>query len=216
MHAPSGVGRSSSVVWRLATQWWQLFFATLLIVASPVTRAETTLTTTWTSATCTVFTPGAPGSTRVVPCDASGLSVNLAAGEVLQAFVTFQYLYTDDGLSFASGAGAVLCNGAPCDRYPGVLGPEFGELSVGVRSVGCCERSYPVSLPLTNGPDTISGSTSFVEYSAYGTLTPSSVEWAFFADTVTVSATPEPATWLLMVLALPLMVVSLRRRSDEG
>ncbi len=214
MYAPVGAGRSSSVARRLAALWWRLFFAMLLVVVAPMARAETTVTATLRSASCTVSTPGIPGSTRLVPCfDEGGLSLVLAPDERLDVHATYSYLYADDGLTFASGAATVLCNGAPCDRFPGASGYEFGELAVGVRG-----RTYPVYLPLTSGPDILSGVVGFIEI-VYPIGTAYTIGLEFVANTVTVSATPvpEPAMWLLMALALPLMAGSaLHRRSRSA
>lgn len=210
---------------RLVHVAMRFFVGMLLIAASPFASAKdsdddlskTTLTTTVDSASCTVFTPG--GASRQVSCDAAGWNVNLLPGEVAQMVVEFDYVYTDDGLSFSSGVVEVLCNGVPCAFDPGDAGFEFGQLEVGVNCSPNCSASYPQFLPLTQGPDSLSGQLTVFHTSAYGVTQPQSVHMEFFADatTVSVTAVPEPTTWLLMMLALPLMVgMSLRQRSNAA
>lgn len=196
--------------------------AMLLIAASPfasakdagVDRSKTTLTTSVTSASCTVFTPG--GAARQVPCNAAGWDVALQSGEVAQMFVEFAYAYSDDGLGFSGGVVEVRCNGVPCAFDAGDAGFEYGLLMAGVNCSPNCSASYPQFLALTPGPDSFSGRLGVFHTSVYGVTQPQSVRMEFFADatTVSVTAVPEPGTWLLMVLALPLMAgLALRQRS---
>ena len=176
--------------------------------------AKTTLTTTVDSTSCIVFTPG--GSSREVPCSDGGWSVDLLPGEVAQFVVGFTYTYADDGLSLSSGDVEIRCNGLPCAFDPGNAAFEFGQLTVGVSCGPGCSASYPQFLPLTDGPDSFSLGSSLFQATPFFSTAAQSVTFDFFADAVTVSVTPvpEPGTWLLMALALPLMAgLALRQRS---
>jgi hypothetical protein len=179
--------------------------------------SKTTLTTSVSSATCTVFTPGGPS--RQVPCDANGWDVGLQPGEVAQMYVEFTYAYRDDGLSFSGGVVDVRCNGVPCAFDPGAAGFEFGLLEIGVNCSPNCSAAYPQYLALTSGPDSLSGQLGVFHTSMYGSTQAQSVHMDFFADatTVSVTAVPEPSTWLMMALTLPLLLgMSLRHGANAG
>ncbi len=191
----------------MTTVWRSMLIAALALVSQLASAknpggelAKATLTTTVTSAMCVVFVPG--GSSSQVPCSASGWDVTLSPGQVAQMFVSFNYTYTDDGLSFSNGMADVQCNGVPCNFPIPDSGVEYGELRAGVDGL-----TYPIYLPLSAGADSFSSSTSLVHTTAYGTTQTQTLHLEFATNAVTVSAVtpvPEPATWLLMALALPL------------
>ena len=191
--------------------------------AQPASLEKATLTATVTSATCTLTSPS--GSTTV-PCGPGGWSPTLQDGWTATMTATVSWTYSDDGLPLSPlgyfdtlGGTSILATheaGAIYARMPSCFP---GSQTPCISGSGYPNAPYSFQLISNDtSPTSLSGSfdvTVTANHSfgpQWGAWTPSlyvNPDAVVFSST---AAIPEPSTWALMVLSLPVLGWAVRRR----